>query len=105
MKIETKFNVGDLTQRKYDRYEDNIKGVFEIMELSIQVCYSTVQIFYYAKPLIANKISKSYGHDEKIYWTVGHGLGKEDNSSGWRKYREDELIPADKETIKIITGK
>jgi len=93
MEITTKFNVNDLVVRKWDTniYDEAVQAS-EIMELSIQACYSTIQVFYFVKPICAQKKTEGYGADKKSRWIIGHGIGKEDNSSGWKKYREDELI-------------
>jgi hypothetical protein len=104
MEIETRFNVNDLVQRKFDNQSNKGRRCLEIMEIAVQVCYTTVQIFYLCKPIVAIQETEGYGDNKKISWQVGHGIGKEDNSLGWYKYREDELVPTDEETIKIITG-
>jgi ribosomal protein L3 len=103
METKTKFNVGDLVQEVYQRADENSKGALRVMEITAQCCYAGIQVFYSVRPLVAQRRHLGYGSDKKEYWEVGHGVSKQDNSLGWQKYREDELVFADQETVDIIT--
>jgi len=105
MEIKTKFNVHDLVNRKYDAPGLDTVVAHEVMEITIQVCYAAIQVFYSLKFIQCIKKTQGFGEDKKSYYIIGHGIGREDNSTGWKKYREDELVSADKETINIITNK
>jgi hypothetical protein len=95
MKTESKFNIGDLVSRRYDTITEDMKQVLEIMEISTLTCYAGTQIFYNCKQLSAIKQEGKYNYEKKqtpFNWIIGHGIGKEDNSTGIRRYREDELV-------------
>ena len=102
MKIETKFNVNDLVLRKFDTKVDMTIPALEIMEVIIQICYAGAQIFYLCRAVVAKQEKEGYGKDATTHWVVFHGVGKDDNTTGWRKYREDELVIADEETTNLI---
>ncbi len=105
MNIETKFTVGDLVKRKFDRSEENQIQVFEIMEVLGQVCYGGTQIFYQCRVIIGHR-EKSWDPSKKPGpWQIGHGISKEPATLAWNKYSEFELIPCDPETLAIITDK
>ena len=105
MKAETKFNVGDLVSCIYDHDPDDARQALKIMEVYIQICYTTSQIFYYTKRIVAMRKEGRFNYETKetsFEWIVGHDISKDDNSTGWRKYREDELIECSEETKNII---
>ena len=101
MKIETKFNVNDLTQKKYDRDSDGVM-VCEISEIRPVVCIAGTQVVYLIRPILLTKI-KHYGKDiPKYEWNVDRLITK-DNT--FPQFREDELIPISDEYRKIVLGK
>lgn len=106
MTVETKFAIGDLTQRRYDKGTQQKQRALEIMETIVQVCYGGTQVFYLARAIIAEKKEKFFSKedDDKREWSVGHGLSTENGVIAFQKYREDELIPCSEETKAIITG-
>ena len=101
MNIETRFSVNDLVQRKFDTSVKEVTYLLEIMELMIQVCYSTTQVFYLCRPIMLKKEKEGYGKED-FHWVIYHGTGEEYNATGWKKYREDELINANSDIAHIV---
>lgn len=98
MKIETKFDVNNLVKRKFDKQLMGKKlFCLEVMEVISQTCYAGTQVFYLCRPV--------YAENNRNEWDVFHGVNAtSDNQTGWRKYREDELVQCSDEEIKIILG-
>lgn len=105
MEIKTKFEINDLVKRKYDTSSAKQLCTFDVMEVITQTCYAETQIFYLCRPLLAQKEFKNrYDENGEFSWVVSHGISKEDNQTGWRKYREDELIAVSEEVATIFRG-
>lgn len=104
MNIKTKFNIGDIVKSEYDRRTDERIAVLRVMEITAQRCYAATQIFYLCRPIVARKQVKGYAKPLEYEWEVFHGIGEKDGELGWKKYREDELVLPDKETLEIIMG-
>lgn len=104
MKTETKFNVNDIIQHKYDCGFEDGKKCMEVIEIVTQTCSAGTQIFYYVRHLMAVKRETGYGADKKIQWEIAHGTNKDQTDNGLKKYREDEVTECEKETYDIITG-
>ena len=52
MNINTKFNINDLIQHKYQRSSKGGQAIaFEVIEIQAINCYTTAQIFYTCRPL------------------------------------------------------
>lgn len=103
MRIETKFDVNNFAVRKFDTNAKDVIQVLEVMEVISQTCYAGTQVFYLCKPVIAQKkYENDWKKDGEFTWVIGHGINKDDNSTGWKKYREDELIEAPKEHVDLI---
>jgi hypothetical protein len=103
MKIETKFDVNNFVVRKFDTNEKDTFRVLEVMEVISQTCYAGTQVFYLCRAMVANKeYEKQWKQEGEYTWVIGHVLGKDENSTGWRKYREDELIEAKQEHVDLI---
>lgn len=96
MRIETKFKIRDLLRREYDTPRRESITVLDVMEINSQTCYAGTQVFYTCRPILLNRIYKPDG------WEVSHAIGNEDGSTGWVKYREDELLLCSKEVIDIV---
>lgn len=105
MTVETKFAIGDLTQRRYDKGNQQRQVAYEIMETIVQVCYGGSQVFYLCRAIIAEKKETFFNkRDEEQPWFVGHGVSHTEGVIAFQKYREDELIPCSEETKAIITN-
>ena len=101
MKIETKFNIGDLTEKKYDSYHET-KVVCEIIEIVPVTCIAGTQVFYNVRFIICReKVSFSRDKTEPI-WEIERGHSKENGQNPYHRYREDELIPITDFTRKIM---
>ena len=105
MKIETQFDVNNLVKRKFDTQSRTQMNCLEVMEVISQTCYAGTQVFYLCRPIIAQKEFKNqYKEEGEFTWTILHGISQEENKSGWRKYREDELIECPKEEMDVYLG-
>jgi hypothetical protein len=102
MKIETKFNVNDIVEAKRSVHGDDSFIAYEIMEILSNTCYVGTQIDYLARPMLCtHERIKPYG-DEKYKWKIDVAYGKDIHDSGWKRYREDELIEASNEARSVI---
>lgn len=100
MKIETKFNVNDLTLKKYDHNKDMIL-VCEIMEIVPVVCIAGVQVFYTVRIISITKKNTYINRENEPEWRSDRII----TSNGqYHKFREDELIPISDKALKIING-
>ncbi len=106
MKFESKFNVGDLTFTKRSKTPKNEFIALEIKEINIQRCYTETQIFYLTRTIVGIKVfEKSFDKENSDYeWKIMENYGRDVLDSGWKKWREDELIPASKTVKAIIEG-
>ena len=103
MKITTKFKVGDIVQKKYDTEGKDIMILQEIMTIVTDTCYVGTQVFYLCRALVLTKeYEKLYDKSRGFTWNVNPGVHQDDNSIGWKKWREDEFIPAKSEYMKQI---
>ena len=93
MNIKTKFSVSDFAKRKYDQQLKDQFQILEVMQIHSETCYAGTQVFYLCRMLFAKK-EKSYvaNPGEEVQWAISHSIGKEEHSTGWLKYREDELV-------------
>ena len=103
MEIKTKFEIEDLLSLKTDRRDKDRFHALIVMEITSETCYSGTQIFYVCRMISGEKI---YSMTESgVYeWAIGHIKGSDKHDTGWKRYREDELIKSSKEVVKIIRG-
>lgn len=99
MTIETKFNINDLVQTKYQR---EVVGehmiALEVIEIKCVNCYTTAQIFYLCRPLHAimkHKIGDV--KNEAVDIVMGRYKDQE-----YSQFREDELKPCSEKVANII---
>lgn len=101
MEISTRFNISDLTAHKYEHQTSRRKSVLEIMEVITTSCYAGTQVFYLCRLIILEKKIQLSNLDKKE-WSIYHSIGKDVNDTGWKKYREDELIPLSQEITQLL---
>jgi len=101
MKITTKFDVHDLVKHKYDIPEEGQINALEVLEITTSSCYVDTQVVYACRPIVAMEAKKVYGGGVVKYMKIAHGISNKDMPV-YQKYREDELILIDEESIKII---
>ncbi len=103
MKLISKFGIGDLVQRKYETENRDYFVVHEIMNVITDTCHVGTQVFYLCKALILKKLfEKEYSKTGDFTWAIHPHIGNDDNSTGMKKYREDELIHINKKYRDII---
>ena len=102
MKFDTKFNTGDIAQHKYDKADPKGLTVYEIMEIHIQRCYTTTQIFYHVRPIVIVHDGSMYNAGNATAHVVSGDARESVGSMGWRKVREDELIVPDKRILNFL---
>jgi len=95
MEIKTKFDVGDTIRHRYAHTRPNQLHALIVMEVVVQVCYTTTQIFYDCRVIAGHKFSDS--------WDI-LPTGRENPRNGMDtiRYREDELMNVSPEVYKII---
>lgn len=98
MKIESKFNINDLVQHKFQQasISNKLACCFEIIEVKCIACYTTSQIFYVCRAIHAYSDFKD-GKWKIIDFAPGHTASKE-----YCEFREDELKMCDVELSKVI---
>lgn len=106
MEIKAKFEINDLTKAKYDTAHKGQTILLEIMFINTETCSAGTQIFYTCRVIVIMKEFKhSYSKEGAYTWEVAHGINnKQDNATGYQKYREDELIPATSDLLDIVHG-
>lgn len=103
MKVSSKFEIGDLTQRKYETEDRDHFVVHEIMGIVTDTCYIGTQVFYSCRAHVLKKIyGKEYMKTGNFTWCVYSGVGEGDNATGLKKWREDELIPMSKKWKEVL---
>ena len=110
MKVDTKFNVGDLVQHKMNsnRLDDpaiNKIIFYEIREIVVQVCYNDAQTFYACESLIyiLCPLRERHGKSERMIGPLERGIPHRDapRLAEWHKIREDDLISFEKMNVEI----
>lgn len=103
MKIETAFDIHNIVKRKFDTDGPDETCAFEVMEVISNSCYAGTQVFYLCRQLVAVRKYDIKRNEDR--WVNGHAINRQDDSStGWLKYREDELIAAPQEVIDVFLG-
>jgi hypothetical protein len=90
MTLETKFNINDLVQHKFQRdklYKDCI--AYEILEIRSINCYTTAQVFYRCRAVIV-RTEFDYTTKERKVVDIMPGIIKDRE---YTELREDELKP------------
>ena len=105
MKIETKFEVGQIVKFHIGRGEERYIYLLEVKEIMTITCYTGTQIFYLCRAVILEK-KRRLEKDvlSKEYWICNHGIGENEGEAGWKKYREDELAIPEKKYLDILRG-
>ena len=105
MEIKTKFEITDLVTLKTERRDSIRIHAMVIMEIVSQTCYVGTQLSYLCRIITGVKVHEiSYDKNSPFEWVIGHAQGSNINDTGWKKYREDELIVVSKEVKSIIEG-
>lgn len=104
MKIETKFDINNLIQHKFDNEAAENHIVLEILDIHTDTCYAGTQIFYYVRPIILKKNFGGRGMND-LKWSTSSSVGANGRDTGVVRYREDELIECDQKWIDIILNK
>lgn len=94
MNIETKFNINDLVQHKFQRsgWTEKTGVCFEVIEISCINCYTTAQVFYTCRPIHAVIEKKFSIKEETKPQIIDFGPGSKGEQE-YLKFREDELKP------------
>ncbi|MBA7611574.1 hypothetical protein ES703_18801 [subsurface metagenome] len=103
MKIETEFDVGDLTKLKYATLSEDFKFVFHnvflISDVETRTCYAGTQTNYQGRFYI---MRKEKDRDNKITWEINLAKIGNDARPSIQIFREDELLKVDKEVTDIF---
>jgi hypothetical protein len=102
MKFETKFDTGDIVQLKHERANPKGHTVHEVMEIYVQRCYTTTQVFYLTRAIVIVHDGSMYNPGTATAHTA-HGWAKDGpGDMGMAKYREDELTVPDKKILDFL---
>lgn len=106
MDIKAKFNINDLLRAKYDSTHKGQIVLLEAMFVMTETCSAGTQVFYICRAIILLKEYKNEFRKKGSYvWNIAHGVNNDkDNSTGYRKYREDEIIGASSYLLDIVNG-
>ena len=102
MTIETRFNIGDLVQYKFQKNEITklTPIALEVIEIHCVNCYTTAQVFYTLRPI---HVETDYDFKEMKYRVKNFLAGASRNSrEEYVKFREDELKPCSEENKNIL---
>lgn len=104
MKFESKFNVGDIVKTVHDSHGEKLILAYKIMEIWVQNCYTTTQIFYDCCSFVAHKKYKDHDFKEEndFEWLIERRMGNQERALGWNRVREDEVISLSKEEAKVF---
>jgi len=94
MDIKTKYSIGDLVQKKHLVFEEDSFQLLEVMDVETNTCYAGTQVFYQCRLYLIEKPS-IYDINAKFWKLVNV-------STTLLKFREDELIDALAESVKIF---
>jgi hypothetical protein len=110
--LKTQFDIGDIIQYKFEHPEEGSLSGFVVMEIIVQICNAGVQTNYFCRPVFAKDVNHLYNkHRSKDSekkspeYIIAHGTGKDLSDIGWKKYREDELIPASNDLKTLLKFK
>lgn len=98
MTIETKFNVNDLVQYKYQKPNRKITALFEVIEIKTQTCYIDAQVFY-----VCRSIHGHADYNKGKYEIVDFGPGFGDTRE-YCTFRQDELKPCDQALVTLLNS-
>lgn len=99
MKIESKFNVGDIVKFKYQTSSNENMTVLEAHQVSTETCIGGTQIFYYCRLIALYKQYKEKYKSEGEYKWVSGIAWSNDLSSKLQRLGEHELIKLTKEEL------
>lgn len=103
MTIETKFNINDLVQHKFQRpiREKPQQAIaFEVIEINSICCYTTAQVFYVCRPIHAIVEEQRDEKFKRIFELVNFAAGRLKDTE-YLKFREDEIKICD-ESLKAL---
>jgi hypothetical protein len=103
MKINTKFDIGDVVELKYEFTDaEHKKMAYEIMGISTQSSYVGTEVFYHCRALHMEAVV----HKDTVYgWRLRRGYRtnvNNDNQLGTNKFYETEIVEASKNIKNII---
>jgi hypothetical protein len=108
MKINTKFDIGDIVQLKYEFSDaDHKKMAYEIMAITSESSYGGAEIHYYCRSLHLIGIQNE-DKSRIIGWELRRGYRanvQNDNQLGTNKFIETELVEAGRQVKEIINRK
>ncbi len=104
MEIQTTFNVHDLVETKRTTQGESSIVAHEIMEIHSETCYLDTQIYYRTRAIVGTREMKRPYSENNYSWKIDIAHGKDHNDMGWKRYREDELIPISIDVKNIIEG-
>lgn len=105
MKINTKFDIEDIVQLKYEFSDgDHKKMAYEVVGITVKGSYGGTETHYHLRALHLIGITSD---DAVIGWETKRGYRaniQNDSQLGTINFTESELVPASKEVIKILNS-
>lgn len=101
--VKHKFKVGDYVERIVNANETSSHYItwIRIMEIWIQKCHTTTQVFYDAREHAAKLTNFGSSNRDQVVVEIGvHYNGQ--NASGFIRVREDEIQSISKKTMERI---
>lgn len=109
MNITTAYRINDLVQHKYDRttIEGGDRSCMEVLYISTETCSAGTQVFYTVRPIHVVQ-TKDYSEVQTngrypMKLEVRHAFYPNNvGTQGSARFREDELIPCNRELAAIV---
>ena len=102
----SKFTVNNLVKHKFNKTESDSIVALEVIEVHAHTSSIGTEVFYTTRAIVCRKsYKKPYDKENSEFeWIVANAIAKTDLKFGYAKYREDELVELEKESISIILG-
>ncbi len=106
MEIKTKYSIGNIIAHKFGRgHKEQERGSvsvrYEVLFIDINTCSAGSQIFYTCRPVFIERMILGYGEDKREVKSV---FPVDNNDMSKCKFREDEVVDCDAESLALITS-
>lgn len=104
MEITTKYSIGDIINLKWNKTGDianrgKSTARYEVLFIDINTCSAGSQIFYMCRPIVITTKEIGYVEEGKTVTTV---LPSDTVDISKCRFREDEVIDCDPETLELL---
>ena len=106
MEIKTKYSIGNIITHKFGRGNrelgpSSMTMRYEVLFIDINTCSAGSQIFYTCRPIFIERLIVGYGEEKREVISVFPVDGQDVSKC---KFREDEVVDCDAESIALISA-